>query len=175
MRWLLWACLLRCALAYVSHTFNFPKIPMRVGVYHIHSPEYFLDAHGICAPGFELLDTHAPSSSGEYHVAAFSFRTLFGRMEGRVFTNEMCASEFMLLDQDGRARALGRLKVWPCGVGHTLRVYADRIGPAGFWDVFLGGMGQATQARVEAAVRAGYCQSEEDPNLCAYRRKVIYK
>ena len=79
----------------VSHTFRFPHVPFRSGVHHIHSPEYFLEAHGICPPGFVLESTSAPVRVGTYHMAAFRFRTLLGPMEGRVFSNNRTSSELL--------------------------------------------------------------------------------
>jgi hypothetical protein len=163
----------------VSHTFKFPNVPFRSGVHHIHSPEYFLEAHGICPPGFVLEDTSAPVRVGAYHLTAFRFRTMFGPMHGRVFSNNRTSSEFLLLDADGRALVLGRLNVRRCGVaGHSLRVYADRLCEPNIWDLVASSTGllpEACETRVEGAIRTGYMSVREDPNLRRYRCQVLYE
>ena len=162
----------------VSHTFKFPMVPFRSGVHHIHSPEYFLEAHGICPPGFVLEGTTPPVRVGAYHLTSFRFRTMLGRMEGRLFSNNRTSSEFLLLDSDGRAMVLGKLTVRRHGAaGHCLRVYADRLQPPGVWDLLASTSGllpEASEKRVQQSIRAGYMSMCEDLNLRLYRCNVLY-
>jgi hypothetical protein len=160
--------------AYVSHTFQFTHVPMRVGVQHIHSPEYFLAAHSICAHVLGVESTNPPVRVGEYHVVALRLRTFFGPVEARVFSRDRNSSEFLLLDGDGGATVLGRLSISPVGVGCSVRAYADLLRPGTIGDWLLRPP-QATAERVQAAMRRGYIPSEEDPNLRAYRNHVMHK
>ena len=158
-----------------SHTYNFPDIPYRSGVHHIHSPEYFLEAHGLCAPGFRLTETAAPVLSGVYVVTAFKFRTLMGPMEGRLFSSHPACSEFMVLNPDGEALLLGQLKVERCGVaGHSVRAYADWIRHGCFLDRLGLCLARGSEAKVRAAIQEGYRSLHEDSNLRLHRCRAMY-
>lgn len=158
-----------------SHSYDFPDISYRCGIHHIHSPEHFIEAHGLCAPGFRLLETAEPVLSGVYVVTAFKFRTLMGPMEGRMFSSHPAYSEFMLLNPDGEALLLGQLKVQRCGVaGHTVRMYADWIRHGRLLDRLGLQLARASETKVRAAIQEGYRSVQEDTNLRLYRCRAMY-
>ena len=68
MRWQL--VLLLCAAAQsahglVSRTFYFPFTPFQSALVHIHSPETFIETHGLCPEGFCLCLLYTSDAADE--------------------------------------------------------------------------------------------------------------
>jgi len=155
--------------------FRFPHAPASSGMHYIHSPEFFLPAHGLCGPGFALESTHQPEMSGDYALLRMTYQTtLDGRMHARVFSNNANQSHFMLTDDQGRECVMGQLRMTRLGggKGFGLRCYASRIRTASIWDVMVGTPDPRPEY-IESAVHAGASGVREDANLGAYRRLVM--
>ena len=97
---------------YVSHVFNFPSIPYSAGLHHIHSPAHCMEVYGFVLPGFEILETSAPKSMGDYVSLEFFYKTYFhGRTSARVFSSMPNTRHILLMDPDGVPCLLGRLSL----------------------------------------------------------------
>lgn len=169
--------LLATVTGYTSflQTYRFPQTAVSSGVHYIHSPEYFLKAHGLCGAGFSLLGTIPPVMCGEHAFTVMSYRTHFdGRMEARVFTNDGNRSHFMLMDHKGRPCVMGHLRLLPLGPsgGFALRCFASRMRPLGFWDMMLGSPSPGKEF-VERTIVQSCNAMFEDENLRKYRRMVL--
>ena len=158
-----------------STLLHFPHSSYSSGMHHIHSPEHFLDAHGLCGPGFRLLKAEAPLVAGEYHVVSLTYGTLLGEMHARVFTNNSSLSEFLLMDSHRRPTLIGRLRLRVSDGGFTLRCTSTRLrdDDSVLWDIVR--CMPPSAGRVEAAIRAGCNAPCEDANLRAYRLMVMGK
>lgn len=160
---------------YVSHVLQFPVIPFSAGVYHIHSPGYFMEAHGFALPGFKILETRAPQSMGDYVTVEFVFETYFhGRTSARVFSSALNSSHVLVMDPDGAPCLLGRLSLGRCSSnGHLIRAHADLLRPANPWERMLGGKRLVKQCEVERAIRLGYSNFKSDLNLKRYMNLIV--
>jgi hypothetical protein len=164
-----------CAFHHVSHVFLFPSIPYSAGIHHIHSPAHFMEAHGFALPGFQILETRAPQSMGNYVTAEFFFRTHFhGRRSGKVFSSSLNTSHVLVMDQDEIPCLLGRLSIGRCASnGHMIRGHADLLRPASVWERMFGGERMVRQCEVERAIKLGYSDLKGDMNLKQYLNTVM--
>ena len=156
-------------------TFRFAHTPASSGQYYIHSPEFFLPAHGLCGPGFVLESAQRPVRSGDYAYLSMTYRTLWeGRMHARVFSNHANYSLFMLVDDKGRECLMGQLRLSRLQEtrGFSLRCFASRIRPASLWDVLVVPPAPRPEY-IESAVHAAASGVLEDINIGAYRRMVL--
>lgn len=159
---------------YVSHSFPFPTIPYSAGVYHIHSPYYFMAAHGFALPGFKFLEARKPRMVGDYVYSEFVYRTYFGNMSARVFSNSLNTSHVLLMDPDGIPCLLGRLELRRLSArGFMLFARADLLRPANFWERTLGGVRTVQQSEVLKAINLGYSDFKNDLNLKIYTNMVF--
>jgi hypothetical protein len=143
-----------------------PQVPYSSAVYHIHSPERFLEAHGLAGRGVRITETFKPVGAGRDNVIAFNLRTERGRMSGRLFSDEASSSHIALLDEGDRMFLLARLSVEADGIsGVSIRVQHRLPVPHG---------GEDVRQRVRSAILAGERGGRaEDPNLLLYRRRVL--
>ena len=112
--------------SYILHSYTFPGIPYSAGIYHIHSPTHFMDAHGFALPGFKITDTRAPQWIGNYIVAEFNFTTHFGPMAAKVFSSTPDTSHILVRDCSGSPCIIGRLKVQKLSAsGHIVYARGD--------------------------------------------------
>ena len=170
------------ALIVPCQVMRLPQVPLASAVRHIHSPEQFLEAHGLAPPGARVTETFKPVGPGRRtrtesdHLIAFDLQTAEGPMRGRMFSQEAWTSHIVLLDRDDRVCLLGRLAVKPDGVcGVAVRVWTDLARGVGGWDPAAAVLG-ASEAAVRAAILAGEQEEgrpEEDANLRLYRRRVL--
>ena len=161
------ALLLPCQLL------RLPQVPFSSAVYHIHSPEHFLEAHGLAPPGACVTETFRPVGVRGDHVIAFNVRTGQGRMSGRMFSEGACTSHIVLLDEDDRVCLLAQLSVKPDGVaGVSIRVSTGVARRVGGWDPATA-LVRVSPAAVRAAILAGGQEGAEDANLLLYRRRVL--
>lgn len=160
---------------YVSHVLQFPAIPYSAGVYHIHSPVHFMEAHGFALPGFRMLETRTPQSMGDYVTVEFFFATHFnGRMSARVFSSALNSSHILVMDPDGTPCLLGRLSLGRCSSnGHVIRAHAELLRPANAWERMMGGKRLVKQCEVERAIRLGYSHFKSDLNLKQYMNLIM--
>jgi hypothetical protein len=176
MRVLLLLALMQASGAfYLSHVFQFPSIPYSAGVYHIHSPAHFMEAHGFTLPGFRILETCAPKSMGDYVTVEFFYETYFnGRTSARVFSSSKNTSHVLLMDPDGVPCLLGRLSLekYPPH-GHRIRAHADLLRPANVWERMLGGKRLVKQCNVERAIQVGYSNFKSDMRMKEYMNLVM--
>jgi hypothetical protein len=162
------ALLLPCQVVQV------PQVPWSRAVYHIHSPERFLAAHGLAPGGARVTETFKPVAHGRDNLVAFTLWTEEGRMSGRMLSQEARSSQLVLLDEEDRMCLLARLSVEETagGDGALIRVSADMARTVGGWDP-VEALHSASAARVRAAILAGVEGAWEDPNLLRYRRRVL--
>ena len=175
-RCLLLSLFVVCAPAYqtyVSHSFPFPLIPYSAGVYHIHSPNYFMGAHGFAMPGFKLLETSKPRVVRDYVHSEFVFQTHFGKTSARMFSNSLNTSHLLLMDPDGVPCLLGRLTLQRCSArGFIVSAHADLLRPASVWERCLGGRRRVKQSEVLRAINLGYSDFRSELNLKRYVNMV---
>jgi len=180
MRWQL--VLLLCAAAQsahglVSRTFYFPFTPFQSALVHIHSPETFIETHGLCPEGFCLEKTSAPVRVEDYHVVTLTYSTpLAGRMHARVFTDHPQRSHFLLMDAERRPVVMGQFRVARYGhMGHCMLLRASRLQP---WGSILDGLRWVpSDATVETSIREAAASTRERPgcaDLAEYRRRVLF-
>ena len=160
---------------FISHSFAFPSVPFSAGVYHIHSPIHFMEAHGFTLPGFKIIETRAPESMGQYVVAEFIYTTHFtGRMSARVFSSTLHTSHIVLMDPDGVPCLLGKLTLGKCSThGHSVCAHADLLRPATIWERMVGGPRLVKEADVEKSIKLGYNNFNTDMNLAHYMHMVL--
>jgi hypothetical protein len=160
---------------YVSHSFSFPSIPYSAGIYHIHSPVHFMEAHGFTLPGFQLIETRKPKSMGGYTTAEFFYKTHFtGKMSGRVFSSFLNTSHVVLMDPDGIPCLLGKLTLHRCASnGHRICARADLLRPASAWERMFGGQKLVKESEVARMIKLGYSNFKNDMNLNAYVNMVL--
>lgn len=101
------------------YTFTAPSAVFYAGANllqnHIHSPEHFLPAHGLCAPEMRVervhpLEVHA---EGAYQSISMEYTTpIEGRMLARICTDHKDRSHFFLFDEEGTQTAFGHLSVF---------------------------------------------------------------
>jgi hypothetical protein len=171
---LLLLCAVHADAFYTSHMFRFPAIPYSAGIHHIHSPQYFMEAHGFALPGFEMVETKSPQAIGEYVTAEFSYRTYFcDRMTGRVFSSALNTSHVLLLDPDGVPCLLGWLSIDKCSAnGLLVRAHADLLRPSNIWERLLGGKRLVKECEVERAIKLGYSNFKGSMDMKAYMNLV---
>jgi len=159
---------------YVSHTFSFPTIPYSAGIYHIHSPVGFMQAHGFALPGFRLVETLPPLAFGDYVTSEFFYRTHFGgQMSGRMFSSHLNTSHIVLMDPDGIPCLLGKLTLHRCAAnGHRICARADLLRPANVWERLFGGGKLVKENEVARMIKLGY-SSKTDENLLEYVHRVF--
>jgi hypothetical protein len=163
------------AYNYVSHTFSFSTIPYSAGIFHIHSPVHFMQAHGFALPGFRLLETHPPRAMGDCITAEFYYRTHFtGRMSGRVFSSARNTSHVVLMDPDGIPCLLGKLTLYRCAAnGLRICAHADLLRPANVWERLFGGQKLVREDEVARTIKLGYSTFKTDMNLLKYVNQVL--
>ena len=160
---------------YVSHVFNFPSIPYSAGLHHIHSPAHCMEVYGFVLPGFEILETSAPKSMGDYVSLEFFYKTYFhGRTSARVFSSMPNTSHILLMDPDGVPCLLGRLSLekYPPH-GHCIRARADLLRPARLWERMFGCNRLVNQSKVERAIQVGYSNFKSDMRMKEYMNLVV--
>ena len=159
---------------YVSHKFSFPSIPYSAGIFHIHSPAHFLEAHGFALPGFKIVETQTPRQTGDYVIAGFCFTTHFtGKMSARLFSSSLNSSHVVLMDPDGVPCLLGRLYLERCSSrGHRVCAHADLLRPASVWERMFGGGRLVKESEVERSIKVGYSKFKNDLNLARYVNMV---
>ena len=175
MRTLLLLCFCSYVGAYyVSHSLSFPLVPFSAGLYHIHSPTYFLEAHGFSLPGFKLIGTSKPRMVRDYVYSEFVYQTYFGRVSARVFSNSLNTSHVLLMDPDGVPCLLGRLSLEKCSArGFTVRAHADLLRPATLWERLFGGWRRVKKDDVLQSVNLGYSDFKNDLNFKRYVNMVF--
>ena len=175
MRALLLVALVSSVSAYyVSHSFAFPSIPYSAGLYHIHSPSYFMDAHGFALPGFKLVQASKPRLVGEYAMSEFVYRTYFGNVSARVFSNSLNTSHVLLMDPDGIPCLLGKLSLQRLSArGFILFAHADLLRPANAWERIFGGRRTVKQCEVLRSINMGYSDFKNDINPKCYVNMVF--
>ena len=155
-------------------TLAFPEIPLDLGIRHIHTPEHFAVAHGMALPHFKLTETSPPQRVGEYALIAFRFRTIFGERSARMFTDDRCVSHLLFQDADDRAYLLTTLAVTQNGIfGHNIRVHGTVFNERPLLER-LATAATVTREGVHDAILRGYSVRNEDENLLAYRRMVLF-
>ena len=161
--------------AYILHTYTYPNIPYMAGVYHIHSPTHFMEAHGFALPGFRITETRPPQWMGNYVVTEFNFTTHFGGpMMAKIFSGALDTSHILVRDCGGEPCILGRLTVQKLSAsGHVVHARGDLLRPAKVWERLFGGMRLAGREQVERAVKVGYSSFNNDMNLMLYVNLVL--
>ena len=161
--------------SYISHTFQFPAIARSAGIYHIHSPLHFMEAHGFSLPGFKLLETSHPEAKWDYVMTEFTFKTDFGGiMTARMFTNTLNTSHVLVMDTDKTPCLLGRLTVNKCAsTGLQVHAYANLLRPATTWERMMGGDHLVNEKEVERAIKSGYSNFKNDLNLKLHIQMVL--
>jgi hypothetical protein len=164
-----------CALAYyVSHTLSFPRIPFSAGVYHIHSPAYFLEAHGFVLPGFKLVESSKPRTVRDYVYSEFVYRTYFGKASARVFSNSLNTSQVLLMDPSGVPCMLGKLSLERCSSrGFVVKAHADLLRPSNVWERMFGGRRRVNRDEVQRSINLGYSDFKNDLNFKCYVNMVF--
>ena len=169
------AALFKPASTYILHTYTFPNIPYSAGIYHIHSPMHFMEAHGFALPGFKIIETSAQQWMGNYVVTEFNFTTHFGGpMRAKIFSGTVDTSHILVRDCGGEPCILGRLKVQKLSAsGHTVHARGDLLRPARVWERLVGGQRLVRREGVERAIRLGYSNFKNDMNLMLYVNLVM--
>jgi hypothetical protein len=153
------------ALLIPCQLLRLPTVPFSSAVYHIHSPERFLEAHGLAPAGVRVTETFKPVASRGSNLIAFNLRTPEGVMFGRMYSEGPYTSDIVLLDSDERVCLMGRLSVKPDGLtGASILVSSSA--PT------RGAMGSASVC--SAILAADVLGNSEDANLLLYRRRVLY-
>ena len=168
------AALVACSTAYrVSHTHHpFPAIPYSAGVYHIHSPEHFMEAHGFALPGFRLLEAQRPKVVGGYVTVGFVYTTYYGNVSARLFSNSLNTSHVLLTDPDGTPCLLGKLCVQPLpSRGFALSSHTHLLRRANIWERLF--VGAAKERELVRAIHLGYSDFKTDANLKSYVKMVF--
>ena len=162
--------LLQPILAYILHSHTFPNIPYSAGVYHIHSPTYFMEAHGFALPGFQITKSCTPKWMGNYLVADFNFTTHFGGpMSGKLFSGSRDTSHILVRDCNGEACIMGRLLVRKLSTrGHAIHACGDLLQSSRVWERILGGERLVKRENVEKAIKKGYSNFKQDMNMMQY-------
>ena len=159
---------------YILHSYTYPGIPYSAGIYHIHSPTHFMEAHGFALPGFKITDTRAPQWIGNYIVAEFNFTSYFGPMAAKVFSSTPDTSHILVRDCSGSPCIIGRLKVQKLSAsGHIVHARGDLLRPAGVWERLIGGQRLVKREEVERAIKLGYSNFKNDMNLMLYVNLVM--
>lgn len=159
---------------YISHSFQFPAIPYSAGMYHIHSPAFFMEAHGFALPGFKIIETHAPKTTGDYVTTEFRYSTYFGKQSARLFSSHLNTSHVLLMDPDGVPCLLGKLTLEKFAkTGHRLNAHAELLRPSSLWERLLGGRRLVKESEVERSIKLGYSNYKTDLNLKLYVQMVF--
>ena len=160
--------------SYILHSYTYPAIPYMAGVYHIHSPTHFMEAHGFALPGFKITDTCTPQWTGNYVVTEFNFTTHFGPMMGKVFSGALDTSHILVRDCSGEPCILGRLRVQKLSAsGHIIHARGDLLRPVRTWERLLGGQRLVRREEVERAIKLGYSDFKNDMNMVLYVNLVM--
>jgi hypothetical protein len=155
-------------------TLRFPDIPLELGVRHIHTPEHFPIAHGLSLPGFAITSTHPPQRVSDYTIIAFCFQSVFGERSARMFTNDRCTSNILFQDSDDRAYLLTTLRVTPNGLfGHDININGNVFVERPLLEQIATSI-VITHQSMHDTILHGYSVYEEDSNLLAYRRMVLF-
>jgi hypothetical protein len=161
------------ALLLPCQVLRVPQVPYSSAVYHIHSPELFLEAHGLAPRGMRVTETFRPVGRGREQVVAFSLWTEQGRMSGRLLSQEARSSHVVLLDEGDRMCLMARLSVRADGAsGVSIQVGPEMVRAVGGWDPSET-LYEASPAAVRAAILEWGQDRWEDPNLLLYRRRVL--
>jgi hypothetical protein len=172
-------CLRMGGVAVQRHVF--PRVPLDVGVRHIHSPREFIVAHGLAAPGFEIVKTRWPQWTRDYAVLEFEYVTWFGEGCGVVFTDRWTQSMVWMADARCAGRGvLARLEVAGVGPqGYSLRVVREVFGELGPVERWAWPPVQVLSKVVEDAVGWGAMErvgaNDADENVLEYRRRVLWE
>ena len=158
-------------------TIHLPTVPFQRGQHHIHSPEFFLPAYGLCGPRFELLEA-TPPVVGRYHLVELAFRSLWGKARVRVFSSCPNRSHFFIYGEEPEPDTMGSLcaeadahggLVLRGGVWPLIPDY-DRLLS---WRRVLRAPRVCPRA-IEAAIYNGCVAQHEEPHLLRYRRLVLH-
>ena len=157
-----------------THTFTFGSVPYEQGVRHIHCPEHIQNAHGLTMPGFRITQTHPPQPAGAGAIVAFSYKTVFGRGQARMFTDDRSKSNVCLFDRDDNPFFMANLEVFPEGLhGHRVVVRGQFFRPPTWLQAMLA-PSYLNMHLLEDQFFWAYSVAREDPNLRQYRRRVLY-
>ncbi len=159
---------------YISHSFKFPFIPFSAAVYHIHSPAYFMEAHGFALPGFKIVETNAPKSMGDYVTTEFVYTTYFGTMSAKLFSSQLNTSHVLLMDSNRVPCILGKLTIRKYSThGHIVCCHADLLRPSNIWERLFGGKRLVKEAEIEKSIKLGYSNLKSDYYLRKYFDLVL--
>ena len=166
--------LLPPALAFTPQLFQFTGIPYTEGVRHIHSPEQLVRAHGLAAPGFEIVETWEPMWVRDHVLLRFRYRTWFGEGEGRLFTDRSASSVVWVANAGMTAGLTAKLRVWAVGAqGFGLEVKAAEFGTRGLLETWARPTERPTSEDVARAMLEGSVQAK-DANLQEYMRRALW-
>ena len=162
------------------HTFKFPAIAYKVGVRHIHCPEYWACYKPAVVPGFELVRVGRPVQVANYSTIEFDIHTLMGDTHARMLTSCETRSHLLLSREDKPTGAdlpfcAVRFDVEREGaVGHSVTVRGQTWGEPTVWARLL--LGVMLQAHMWEATLAWAClRRDENPNLKLYRDRVLLR
>ena len=161
------------SLQYVSHVFQFSSISYTSGLYHIHSPSYFIEANGFAMPGFCIQEVQKPKILGDYITADFTYKTYFNQGIGRVFSERLNTSRVLLSDDKGNPILYGTLCLENVRGKVLLRANSDMMRPPTVWEEMM--KCRVTRSDVERAIARGYTNFKSDMNLKLYLNMVLIK
>jgi hypothetical protein len=75
--------------------FDYPKIPLEVGKYHIHCPEHISKYHAIGAPNFKIASVEMPKTSTSVTSIRFQCETLGNQFDVFMSSKNACHSELV--------------------------------------------------------------------------------
>lgn len=151
-----------------SHTFQFPGIPVDMGVRQIHSPEHF--GYGGLV---QVLESEPPQRVGNYTCVRFTARTLLGDAKVNMLTDRSDTS-FIIAHHRGVPVCSARLRATSRGVGaHAITLRGQVHGEMGVLGRVALGIVRHKSAW-ESAIRWGYSTKTEDENLRMYRERVLW-
>jgi hypothetical protein len=159
------------ALQYVSHVFRFPSIPYSTGIYHIHSPSYFIEAHGFALPGFEIYNVKKPIVIKNYIATDFDYKTLFDQGTARVFSEQLNTSRVLLMDTHGNPSVCGSLCLQNSNGKSTLIAKGDLLRPHTPWEEIM--QCRVVEWNVKEAIVSGYTNFKTDMNLKLYMNMIL--
>ena len=113
-------------IASKSSTLHFPNVPLHFGIRNIHTPEHFAKTHPLTFPNFKILsNVSKPIVHQGCTLVSFDFEVGFvpRRFSARMFSNNCCQSQLLIMDSDFRSCAYVSLGVVPHMIkGHSMSV-----------------------------------------------------
>jgi hypothetical protein len=171
-----------------SQIFRLQHLSYTAGVYHIHSPSHFIEAHGFAMPGFRIVETRPPEAKKALDSDApvlsieFLYTSLFDhpkgrRLRGKIFTHRLNTSHVLLKDSDGQPKVFGTLSLRKSANGTDTFLHAHGNilrGPprSSLLEDMLLCRGVAARD-VERAIQRGYRDLNADANLKLYLNMVL--